>query len=384
VQVYSLYAGLFFAVQAVLSPYVAPHTYIVRPAHLNLVVDVVGDNLRGISGRQRLTTDARGFRTTKAIDYEHKEGFRIFFIGASSVAQEWIDDRSTFAHLLQESLSASLEQDVQAINTAVQGTRAIHMLTTMERVAHLNPDMYVIVPGANDWGLQIATRFDGSAPDQFDHAKVHVGGPQKNRLPYLNFLRRYSLEHTLAGRVLHKGWVYAKAWASSPNEPSAAPTRQNDPTASFYAHHRGSLFKADQRTFTPATVSDSYADVMTRMVEFCQASPAACVLTTHPHSYKPGITREYMDRFWMTPAYANFTLTLESMRHIAEMYNRYTSDVARDSGLPVCDLETQIEPSLSNFYDEMHFNLEGSRKAASVLHPCLEEVIRSHIGASAD
>jgi hypothetical protein len=45
--------------------------------------------------------------------------------------------------------------------------------------------------------------------------------------------------------------------------------------------------------------------------------------------------------------------------------------------LPVCDLESQVAPTLENFYDEIHFNIEGSRKAAAVLAPCLQEIIRS-------
>ncbi len=375
VRVYGLYAGLFVVAQALLSPHVAPHTYIVRPAHLNLVVDVVGDNLHGISGPQRLTSDARGFRTTRSVDYGDDAPYRIFFVGASTVAQEWIDDHRTFSHLLQESLSEALDLEVESVNTAVQGTRAIHFLTTMRRVAHLHPDLYVVVPGANDWGLQIVRHYDANTPEQFAHTAVHVGGPQSNRFESLVPLRRYTLEHSLLGRVIHRVWTLAKALLPGRAASQAGPSVQFDPTAAFYAEHRGSLFRADRRTFMPDSVSPDYAETLHEIARLCRDSAARCVFVTHPHSFKPGIRREYMERFWMTPPFEEYTLSFESMAHVAAMYNRFTFRVAEEAGIPVCDLEAEMAPSLDNFYDEMHFNLAGSGRAAEALHPCLLEVI---------
>ncbi len=382
VRVYGIYVGVFVLLQAVLSTHFAADTYIVRSSHMNSIVDIRGDNLHGINGPQHMTTDARGFRTTKPVDYGDDRPYRIFFIGASTVAQDWVDDRSTFPHLVQESLSEALGRNVEVINTAVPGLRAVHHLTTMERVAELNPDMYVIVPGANDWGLQIVSHYDRDTPEQFAHATVHVT-PNKYRINFLEPFRNYSLKHTLLGRALNPLFSIVKGIVSAPEGIGDNPENTVS-DAKFYAEQRGSMFRPDRRTFMPDAVRPSYADTLRRIAAFCEASPAACVLVTHPQSFKPGVTKEYVERFWMTPPFEDYTLTFESMAHIASMYNRFTVDLGKETGLPVCDLEAQVEPNLENFYDEIHYNLEGSRKAAAVLYPCLRDAILSQTMAAKD
>ena len=42
------------------------------------VIDVRGDGMPGIQGIQRITTDARGYRVNRAIDYQHPAGLRVF------------------------------------------------------------------------------------------------------------------------------------------------------------------------------------------------------------------------------------------------------------------------------------------------------------------
>lgn len=377
-RVYGLVFGTFMVLQAVVSPYVAPATYISHGPYLDRPLIIVGDNLPGISGPQRLTTDGQGFRSTKAVNYDDDSSYRIFFVGASTVAQDFIDDRRTFPHLLQESLSESLSLNVEQINTAVPGLRAVHFLATMERTADLHPDMYVIMPGANDWGLQITTHYDEGSPDQFAHATVHTD-PNEHRIRYLEHLRGFTLQHTLLGHSLVPLWEMLKGLRSAPAR-MAGNTPFMETDAAFYAEQRGSLFRRDRRSYLPSAVLPDFADAMQGIARFCRASGVPCVLVTHPHSYKPGVSREYLERFWMTPAFEDYTLSLESMAYIAGMYNRFTIDLGRKAGIPVCDLESQVEPTLDNFYDEMHFNLEGTRKAAAVLHPCLLSVIASQAG----
>ncbi|MDH3234478.1 MAG: GDSL-type esterase/lipase family protein [Alphaproteobacteria bacterium] len=373
-RVYGIYFGLFVALQAVISANFFPDTYIVRAPHINNYLDIRGDNLHGISGVQHMTTDAKGFRTTKPVNYDAKADYRIFFIGASTVAQDWIGDKQTFPHLVQESLSAKLGRNIEAINTAVPGLRAVHHLATMRKVADYHPNMYVIVPGANDWGLHITLHYDKGNPDQFAHTTVHVDRV-KFRVGVLEFARNYTLQHTILGRGILPLWALIKSPFASPEIGYGDNPERKVGYAKFYKEVRGSLFRKDKRTFKPKAVYPGYAKTMRDIVAFCKTSGAICVLATHPHSFKPGTTKAYRERFWMTPAFEKYTLTYESMAHIATLYNRFTAELAKKSGLPFCDLEAQVAPSLENFYDEIHYNLEGSRKAAAVLHNCLVKVI---------
>ena len=80
---------------------------------------MLGTNIgiAGVAGIQRITTDTKGFRVTKNIDYESKSAFRIFAIGGSTTEQIFLDDKTTWTHLLQEKFSEHFP--VEVINTGV-------------------------------------------------------------------------------------------------------------------------------------------------------------------------------------------------------------------------------------------------------------------------
>jgi hypothetical protein len=377
-RVYGLYIGAFVLLQSVLSTHFFPITYVTHRPNMDLRLDVRGNNLPGVYGHQRVTTDAKGFRTTKPINYDDDAPYRIFFIGSSSVAQDWIDDRRTVAHLLQESLSETLDRNVEVINTAVGGVRAIHSFATMRHVARYHPDMYLISMMGNDSLMQIASHFYEETPNQ-DESHGHIlMKPSELELEFVPRTRTYTLENTLLGRALRSlGSLIEGYGAGAAADDGAGEPEYQIAYGTYFAEHRGSLFRADQRTFMPKAVSPSFADALQGIGKFCRQSPAVCVILTQPTGYRPGISHEYKERLWMTPMFASYTLTFESMIYITRLYNRYWLEVADQWELPVCDLEPQIEPSLENFYDEVHFNWEGSRKAAAFLHDCLRDLILS-------
>lgn len=377
-RVYGLYIGVFVLLQSVLSTHFFPITYITHRPNTDMVLEVRGDNLPGVYGHQRVSTDAKGFRTTKPIDYEDDASYRIFFIGSSSVAQDWIDNRRTVSHLLQESLSASLGRNVEVVNTGVPGVRAVHSFATMRYVARYHPDMYVILMMGNDSLLQIASHFYEETPNQDEaHGRILMK-PSELALQPLPRARTYTFENTLLGRA-----IASLESALRRHGAASAAGDRNGETAyeisygKFFAEQRGSLFRADQRTFLPEAVSPSFADALQGIGKFCRESPATCVILTQPTGYRSQTPQEYKERLWMTPMFASYTLGFDSMVHIARLYNDYWLELADQWDLPLCDLEPQIEPSLEYFYDDVHFNWEGSRKAADFLQYCLSELIRS-------
>lgn len=378
VQVYGAYLGAFVLLQSLLSAHFFPITYITHRPNVDMVLDVRGDNLPGVHGEQRITTDAKGFRTTRPIDYEDDEPYRIFFIGSSSVAQDWIDDRRTVSHLLQESLSKSLGRNVEVINTGVPGVRAVHSFATMRHVARYHPDMYVILMMGNDSLLQIASHFYRETPNQDEaHGRILMK-PTEVELEPLPRARTYTLENTLLGRAFSAmESAVAAHRASGVAEESGGTPYYEVSHGTFFEEQRGSLFRTDQRSFLPDEVSPSFADALQGIGEFCEESPAACVVLTQPTGYRPGTDEAFKERLWMTPMFASYSLTFESMVHIARLYNDYWLELAEQWKLPLCDLEVQVRPSLEYFYDDVHFNWAGSRKAADFLQGCLADVIRS-------
>jgi hypothetical protein len=351
-RVYSLWFGIFLILQTLVTPLVIDRNYLTLPPNAAYQIDVRGEALPGISGVQTVSTDSQGFRTTKDVNYEEKpEGtYRIFAIGGSTTEQILLDDRSTWTHLLQERLDEATNiENVEVINTGVSGTRARQHLATLNRVTGWDPDMVVFLVGINDWNRGI-----------WDE----LGAPQQNNPGQADSAFRFS--DSLMGLSL--GVVNA-LFVEEP-APSVRPEY-----GEYYSEQNNSLTRPVQRTFRPATVSDSYREVLEAIVARCEQSDITCMFVTQPSAYSLVAGDEIKRFLWMTPPNTDYTLDLPSLVHVAATYNGFLMDLADSSNMAQCDLAANIEPTLDVFYDDCHFNTNGARQVAGILAKCIAATV---------
>lgn len=359
IRVYGVFLGVFLLSQALARPEYFRGDYLTLPPHMEKVVEVPGIN--GIVGPQRITTDAKGFRITKEIDYQSDSGYRIFAVGGSTTKQTYLDDRKTWTHLLQEDLSAVTDTEIEVVNTGLHGLRAIHHLATMKETLELNPDMYIFLMGANDWMHQINVEF----------------------LSVTEMLKKYTFKKTLLGSAMNRLFSrYSVPFMGkhrSAGRKNGASDNNSELPFDPYQFKRGSIFQRDQREFRPEGVHDHYDETLARIGALCREHGLTCVFATQPIGYKPGISLAFKRLFWMTsPNGGNYTVNLGSLIHIAEMYNDRLREFAADNGFLLCDLDERVEPSLENFYDEMHFNEGGARNVARYLSDCLADAVKAN------
>ena len=77
----------------------------------------------------------------------------------------------------------------------------------------------------------------------------------------------------------------------------------------------------------------------------------------------------------MTPRGASYSLTFESLVHIARVYNRALADFAAKNGFALCDLATKIDATRENLTDEFHFTFKGSERVAQAVTECLRPLV---------
>ena len=128
--IYALWVGVFLVFQSFVPVDVIPEGGFKTLKPLMNETINVESGLPGISGKHLITTDSKGFRTTKYIQYDKEDTFRVFAVGGSTTEQIYLDDQKTWTHLLQQNLSESLSSNVEVINTGVSGLRAEHHLAT--------------------------------------------------------------------------------------------------------------------------------------------------------------------------------------------------------------------------------------------------------------
>jgi lysophospholipase L1-like esterase len=253
--------------QALLSPVLIDHDLLTLEPNIRGVVDVKR-GIPGIHGPQLITTDVRGFRTTKKIDYASNDSIRIFAIGASTTAQVYIDDRNTWTNILQQSLEQKYGTNVEVINTGVAGLRADNHLATLRNIARLHADVAIFLVGINDWNRHITSHF--SPP---------LSGPQSFRELVADFRRKLDLRNTLLGNAIQR-------FHSAQVESAQVEERISDEFGEYYAHQRGSLDRKTKYSFKPTKVMEAYDRSMQEISGVCKQYNIKCMFITQPTVYQ--------------------------------------------------------------------------------------------------
>ncbi len=344
VRTYALWFAAFLVLQALLTPWLRGD-FITLPPLMNTTIDVRAANLPGMPpGLRHITTDEKGFRLNPRVDYRAKRGLRIYAIGGSTTEDIVLDDESTWTHLVQEGI-AKQGKSVAVINTGVSGLRAANHLATLKVVARLEPDLVILLIGANDWAKHIKDRFERNSWKPVS-------------------LRDSALGMMLDGTVISplRRRITGRTWSDQ--------THVIDGLEGLTRSGQLSLRRPVTHKFRPTEVAAEYAATLREISSLCKENRLTCLFMTQPHAYSEATPADFRSRFWMTPPWATYTLDFESMADIASLYNEFLKSFAAQEGHPLCDLAPGMEPSPKFFYDDLHFTDEGARRVADLVLPC--------------
>jgi lysophospholipase L1-like esterase len=353
-RVYSLWFGAFMVAQALLTPMLRGD-HVALPAGMLTTVDVRTDSIPGYPrGVRRVTTDARGWRVQPPADYAAKPALRIVAIGGSTTEDIFLDDRSTWAHRLQQLLAAD-RPGAQVINTGVSGLRAANHKATLALTAELKPDLVLILLGANDWNKQIKDHFE----------------PRRDAFKPLPF-RLTALPRvidTLVVAPLRKQTSGgARSWADRTIVINAA--------EDFNGGRRRFTQRQPVHRWVPAEVAPSYRADLEAIAALCKERTLRCVWLSQPTAYGPPDPAPAFTRhFWMTPPHADYGLDLDSLRKVAKLYNDHLGAFAARHGQPFCDLAAGMGPEPAHYYDEMHYTDEGAARVAQLVAACVRPLV---------
>lgn len=347
VRAYALWFGAFLVLQSALTPALRTEFVALQPNMRGSVELVRADTPGMPPGKRRITTDARGFRVTPPVDYGAKRGLRVFVIGGSTTEEILLDDEATWTHLLQERLVRS-SVPAEVINTGVSGLRAVNHLATLRVITRLEPDVVVFLLGGNDWNRHIRERYE---PDLDAWSAVPL-----RRSVVVALLDR-AIITPLRRKLWGKSWADSDLTLGGPQDLTKASPR--------------TLGRKVQHVFRPAEVLPSYAQTLRDISRTCKEGRISCVFVTQPHAYGSNTPSDLVAQFWMTPPWATYTLDLESMHHIATLYNGFLATFATKEGHPLCDLAPAIQPTRTLLYDDMHFTDEGAKRVSEIVLQCV-------------
>jgi hypothetical protein len=186
-----------------------------------------------------------------------------------------LDDRGTWAYLLQENLKGQ-GIPAEVINTGLSGVRAAQHLVMLRAIRGLHPDLAIFLVGANDWNHRIREQF---------------GLREEQRVPPY-------FRHTLLGTFLTRFIVYPLKARMKGGVQEEQTIVIDAPEG--YVKERRSLERPVRHTFRPAEVSAAYGRLCTTSA-LCREIDLTCVFVTQPHGYSRSASPEFLAGFWMTP-----------------------------------------------------------------------------------
>lgn len=313
----------------------------------------ISDSLPGLPDEATFTTNGFGFRGGAMADPKPEDEFRVFLVGGSTVEGFVLDDSVALHTVMQRELEAARKNDgpvVRIYNAGVSGHRSDdHVSLVSHRLLHLDPDLVVVMAGANDLVAAI-----------HGHDYLH-----------------YDRDYTATDERLD-GYLLAKMLATELQLPrrlhhalralrGGREGRIVDGIAySDYARARERLRSDPVVDELPDVETTAFAENLRTMVGAVRAHGAEAMLATHPSSWDsdvdPGISRLHWLRNQQGTTYAG-----EAMADGLERFNDATRRVAREMNVALADLAARIPRSSEAFYDDVHFNVRGAELAAQRL-----------------
>ena len=336
--------------------------------NLNYLVDYTEDGFFGgiIEGRQKIFTDASGFRPNKKnIDYSNKDKdtIRIFTIGASATANIRFGNEKTWSSLMGKLIKNSTNKNVEVINTGINGLRSQQFYLKLRDISKYDPDLVIIMTGINDWNHHIRKN------QNFIFPNYEINYDIKKSILYNAFR---NIKKTII-RKINKTKNNKIILTISKKENTQIIIEDG----STQKKQAGSLYKKDKRFFNPTDVSQNYKFWIKKIVDYCTKNNLSfdCLFLDQANSYNKDISKDLMDRFYATPADVNYTLSFDNIIHISNLYNNWIKERISVTNLFMFPISEKIPANIKYLRDDVHYTELGNNQVAKELYQFINENI---------
>ena len=296
-----------------------------------------------------LTTDEKGFRTNKKINYnlKPKNSLRLAVIGASQAEEIYIDDNKIWSNLLAKKIEIDTNLNVEMINTGISGSGVNEHLKTMQYLISLkNIDHFIFVFGQNDWNKYLFKNNLSSLNNFFYYFSFRDSLLMK-LFTFLNF-EIFSKDATKIKIIADR---YAKNQSGSLSNRTLSNNKLNE-------------------------IPIEYKTKVLKILELCKINELQCTFLESFNAYKHNVDINLKNNFWMTPPNVKYSLSLDDLIYVSELFNSWLKSEVKKNKLNFCKVENNLEASKKYFYDDSHLNPNGSKKLSEIIFQCLKHNLK--------
>jgi lysophospholipase L1-like esterase len=302
--------------------------------------------LAGMPQKVKFTTNNFGFRSPYLSQPKPSDEFRIFVVGGSTTECFFLDDTNTVTHFLESHLNkaATENKKVTVYNAGKSGDHSYdHIAMISQRIIHLEPDMIIVFCGINDLTAAI-----------YETDYTHL--PRESSLTFsiIDLTKHLLTEFQLPRRLY---FLYQSVFKK----------RSSDDVLMAINYHSNfgqviEMRKSHPVSDTPPrTDPEPYRNNLLTIIGIAQAHDVKLMFMTQATTWNSQIDPATSDVHWMTFR-NNVTFSMADMDVALESYNDVMRELAQSHNIPIFDLARRIPKSLEYFYDDCHFNVNGSRE----------------------
>jgi len=292
-----------------------------------------------------LTTDEKGFRTNKKINYEFKDSntLRIVTIGGSQVEEIYIDDKKTWSNLLAEQIELNFTRKIEVINTGISGSGVKEHIKTMEHLISLkNVDHFIFLFGVNDWNKYLF-------------------------IENLNFANRFFYNFSFKDSLLMRLFTFLNFEIYPRNNLDIKIINK-----SYGKSQNNSLSNRQIIKNKLIKIPEDYITNVSKIFELCRINNIKCTFVESFNAYDKNVDESLKNFFWMTPPNTKYSISLDDLIFISNLFNNWLKDQVDKNKFNFCNIKKNIEPSSKYFYDDVHLNLNGSKQISRLIFNCIK------------
>jgi hypothetical protein len=274
------------------------------------------------STRGKIHINSLGFRSPEIPTPKPPGTVRLAFLGSSTTYDLYVDNASTWPHLVTQALQATYPTcHVDYVNAGVPGFSSTHMLTYYRtHVSKLEPDIVVLLP-------------------------------TDTRVALSNLARRKHVHPTLP---LQPSWLarYSELWATI------------EKSVQMLKLQRAAFFPHGKLTFTPEELAAELRPALEAIAAQVTRDQRLLAIVTVGEQLRPDQDRKEQQRAASTALYMMPFMSIPGLLKARQYHNEVIADIASASNAILIGGHEQIPGTPVYYADTSHFKPAGSHLMA--------------------
>lgn len=343
----------------------ASDSWFVWPPNLRNEFHPSPELMPGVQGIARFEINSQGLRGD---EFAKDQDLRVLALGGSTTECLYLDGAEAWPRLLQDHLRAGGKR-VWVGNAGRSGHNTWHHRVQAEKLLAQYPriDVVLVLAGVNDLSLRLGLDRSYAPPSE---EKVTDEAFKQKPL-------RFRPGPLYKRTALWQG-VAKIEWRLRNKQETV-----QDPPGSIYVrwrrHRQGaSALRTELPDLGPAL--EDYAENLRAIADTVARHGARVVFMTQPSLWREDLPEDLEALLWMggvgrfQEESGHEYYTVEALEEGMAAYNRTLLEVCREIPGALCiDLAARLPQDATVFYDDVHFNEEGSRQVARVVAERLAE-----------